>query len=157
MNTLLFTRDGSWTLRDLKAAEAPRVLAILKDGGATEATVAGCFQAGSVMLVERGGEDAGCMVATPALSGWDSLSEDSLALWVTQLQVRPSFRRRGLGKALLGFAESLARAKGKSALRLLGPDKDPRLRAYLAALGFAPLGARPQDGQDLRLFEKPLR
>lgn len=173
MNTLLFTRDGTWTLRDLKVADAPRVLAVLRDtaqalqkrglaqwsifltGG--EDLVARRFREGSVYLVERGGQDAGIMVVQLADPFWEAQGADDQALWVHSLAVRPVFAKRGLGKALLAFAESLARAKGKGALRLDVIDSNAKLKAYYAALGFSPLGVKPHEGEFIRLLEKTLR
>lgn len=173
MNTLLFTPDGPWTVRDLKVADAPRVLALLRevaqglqkrgltpwsqflDGG--EAIVERRFSEGMVCLVERGGQDAGVMVAQTMDAFWDELGRDGQALWVHSLAVRPVFTKRGLGKALLAFAESLAKARGKAFVRLDVHDANAKLKAYYSRLGFLPQGVKELDGLPVRLMEKPLR
>lgn len=172
MNTLIFTSDGPWTVRDLKAEDAPRVLALLRDvalglkkRGSTqwsqfleggEDVVARRFKEGSVILAERGGQDAGCLVLQNQDGFWDELGKDGAALWVHSLAVRPAFNKRGLGKALLDLAASLARAKGKACLRLDVYDDNAKLKAYYARLGFQAGPAKPWSGVQIRLLEKPL-
>ncbi|HTB34589.1 MAG TPA: GNAT family N-acetyltransferase [bacterium] len=173
MNTLIFTSDGPWTVRDLKADDAPRVLALLREvaqslkkrgslqwasfleGG--EDIVARRFREGSVILAERGGQDAGCMVLQNQDGFWDELGKDGTALWVHSLAVRPAFNKRGLGKALLDLAGSLARAKGKAFLRLDVYDGNTKLKAYYARLGFQPAAAKAWGSAQIRLMEKPLQ
>jgi ribosomal protein S18 acetylase RimI-like enzyme len=172
VNTLIFTSDGPWTVRDLKPGDAPRVLALLRevaqglqkrgsqqwasflDGG--EDIVDRRFREGSVILAERGGQDAGCMVVQNQDGFWDELGKDGSALWVHSLAVRPAFNQRGLGKALLDLAASLARAKGKACLRLDIYDSNTKLKAYYARLGFQAGPAKPWNGVPIRLLEKPL-
>jgi len=173
VNTLIFTADGPWTVRDLKAADAPRVLAILRevaqglqkrgstqwspfvDGG--EDIVERRFREGSVILAERGGQDAGCMVLQAQDLFWDELGKDRTAAWVHSLAVRPAFNRRGLGKALLDLAASLARAQGKACLRLDVHDGNAKLKAYYARLGFQAGPTKAWDNTLIRLMEKPLQ
>jgi ribosomal protein S18 acetylase RimI-like enzyme len=172
VNTLIFTSDGPWTVRDLKADDAPRVLALLREvaqslqkrgsaqwsqfleGG--EDVVDRRFREGSVILAERGGQDAGCMVVQNQDGFWDGLGKDGAALWVHSLAVRPAFNKRGLGKALLDLAASLARAKGKDCLRLDVLNSNAKLKAYYARLGFQAGPAKAWNGVPIRLLEKPL-
>jgi ribosomal protein S18 acetylase RimI-like enzyme len=173
VNTLIFTPDGPWTVRDLKPDDAPRVLALLRevaqglqkrgsgqwasflDGG--EDIVARRFREGSVILAERGGRDAGCMALQNRDGFWDELGHDGAALWIHDLAVHPAFNRHGLGKALLDLAGNLARANAKSCLRLDVYDSNAKLIAYYARLGFHAGPAKPWNGMDIRLMEKPLQ
>jgi predicted N-acetyltransferase YhbS len=173
VNTLIFTSDGPWTVRDLKPEDAPRVLALLREvaqslqkkgsqqwasfleGG--DDIVARRFREGSVILAERGGQDAGCIVVQNQDGFWDELGKDGAALWVHSLAVRPAFNKRGLGKALLDLAGSLARAKGKACLRLDIHDSNAKLKAYYGRFGFRPGAAKAWDGAQVRLLEKSLQ
>jgi len=173
VNTLVFTSDGPWTVRDLKADDAPRVLALLREvaqnlqkRGSTQWSqfleggqdiVERRFREGSVILAERGGQDAGCVVLQPQDLFWGDLGRDNSALWVHSLAVRPAFKGRGLGKALLDLAASLARARAKSWLRLDVIDANAKLKAYYARLGFQAGAAKDWNGSAIRLLEKPLQ
>lgn len=172
MNTLLFTADGPWTVRDLKAADAPRALAILRENaqwlqkrGSTqwnsflaggEDIVAKRFQDGMVLLVERAGKDAATMTVQMVDDLWDEVGKDGQAAWIRSMAVRSIFMKRGLGKALLGFAESLAKAKQKNYLRLDVVDGASKLKAYYARLGFKELGTKEYNGDVIRLMQKTL-
>ena len=173
MNTLLFTPDGAWTINDVKAAQAPRVLAILREtavwlqsrgldqwqvfieGG--EDIVAMRQVEGSAFLVGRGGEDAACVVLQWRDPFWGELGTDGQAAWVHSLAVRRVFAGRGLGKHLLAFMESLARARRKDYCRLDVIDSNTRLKAYYRALDYHELGTQLINGKTMRLMEKHLR
>lgn len=61
-------------------------------------------------------------------------------LVVHTLAVHPAFARRGVGRALMEFAEQLGRSRGIKALRLDVTDgNDPAIRLY-ERCGFVPLG-----------------
>lgn len=172
MNTLIFTKDGAWTVHDLKVAESGRALAILREDalwlkkrGSTqwsafveggEDIVAKRFREGLVLLAERGGQDAGTVTLQMHDDFWDELGRDGQAGWIQSLGVRPSFMGRGLGKALIKVAESMARAQHKEFLRLDVFDNAAKLKAYYAGLGFQELGTKEHQGAQLRLMELPL-
>lgn len=172
MKTLLFTSDGPWTVHDLKPADAPRVLAILREDaqwlkkkGSTqwsafleggEDIVAKRFAEGLVLLVERGGKDAATMTVQMHDDFWDDLGRDDQAAWVQSLGIRPMFMGKGLGRAMIKFAESLARAKHKEFLRLDVVDRAARLKAFYAKHGFKELGVKDHQGQSIRLMEATL-
>lgn len=172
MKTLLFTSDGPWTVHDLKVEEAPRVLAILREDaqwlkkkGSTQwgafleggdDIVAKRFREGLVLLVERGGNDAGTMTVQMHDEFWDELGRDQQAAWIQSLAIRPMFMGKGLGRAMIKFAESLGRAQHREFLRLDVLDKASRLKAFYAKHGFKELGVKDLHGEKIRLMELPL-
>ena len=172
MKTLLFTSDGPWTVHDLKPDEAPRILAILREDaqwlkkkGSTQWTafleggediVTKRFAEGLVLLIERGGKDAATMTVQMHDDFWDDLGRDNQAAWVQSLGIRPMFMGKGLGRAMIKFAESLARAKHREFLRLDVVDRATRLKAFYAKHGFKELGVKDHQGEKIRLMELPL-
>ena len=134
MNTLIFTPDGPWTLRDLKG----------QPGG------------GLVLMAERGGKEAGRMVLQRQNAFWGELGGEATT-WVQELEVQSEFRHRGLGKALLKFSEAQAAAQRSVFLRLDIDAADKRLQAWLAKFGFQALGTKDRDGKSVRLMEKLIK
>jgi GNAT superfamily N-acetyltransferase len=59
--------------------------------------------------------------------GWHATLDD--------LAVAPELRRQGIGRALLGAAASLARARACRMLQVAFPAEDPDTRAFLSACG----------------------
>lgn len=172
MNTLLFTSDGPWTIHDVKAAEAARVLAVLREDaqwlqkrGSTQwkaflegggDIVAKRFKEGLVILVERGGKDAATMTVQMHDDFWDELGRDQQAAWIQSLAIRPMFMGKGLGRAMLKFAESLGRAQHREFLRLDVLDRAAKLKAFYAKHGFKEQGLKDYQGEKIRLMELPL-
>lgn len=69
---------------------------------------------------------------------------------VHDLAVRPDYRGRGLGSALLAAAEAAARASGYVRLTLEVKEHNPRARAVYAKAGF--VTEDPTDGLGATLF-----
>jgi GNAT superfamily N-acetyltransferase len=120
-------------------------------------TVESRLAEGTVLLVERGGQDAACVAVRWADPFWESVGADGQAAWVHSLAVRRAFSGRGLGKALLAFVESMAKAQRKGFCRLDVLDANARLKAYYAALGYRERDSKPFQDRTLRLMEKTLR
>lgn len=172
METLLFTPNGPFNLRDLKAAESQRVLMVLRDaalwlqkrgsshwqdfvaGG--EEIVARRFAEGQVFLAQHDGADAGCVVLQQHDAFWDDHSAAANAGWVHSLAVKRAYSGRGLGKALLGFVEKYSEAKGKEAVRLDVFDDNAKLKGWYVKMGYRELGLKPWQGKQIRLMEKRL-
>jgi ribosomal protein S18 acetylase RimI-like enzyme len=55
---------------------------------------------------------------------------------LTELYVDPSFRRRGLGRALIGYAEQLARAHGATELLIMTGTGNVAAQALYRAAGY---------------------
>jgi ribosomal protein S18 acetylase RimI-like enzyme len=68
------------------------------------------------------------------------------------LATRASVRRRGIGKALLDFAERTFREQGKQMIRLDCLADNPALVQYYLDNGYRQVRVGPRT----RLFEKPL-
>jgi ribosomal protein S18 acetylase RimI-like enzyme len=92
------------------------------------------------LLGEVGGVLAGIMVLRTVLTL--SSSED----WaeITELYVQPSFRRRGVGTALVEAAVEIARARGCSELHLLVDPQNTSALSFYEATGFS------RDSWDMR-------
>lgn len=85
-----------------------------------------------VWLAETEGAAAGVVVLEPRADHW----------LVHSLAVRPRYQRRGFGKALLGFAETLAGEMGVPELRLHTNWRMERNLALYRACGFVDTGTR---------------
>ena len=93
--------------------------------------------AGEAFVLEReGGGFAGALV----------LEDAPDHLWVDNVAVEPALHGRGLGRALLAFAEDEARRRGHAELRLLTNERMTRNIVLYARLGYAETERREEDG-----------
>ena len=86
----------------------------------------------TAFLGEWNGEAAGLLVlrTMPTLSGADDWAE------ITEMYVRPQFRRRGIGRALVEAALDFGRKRGCREFHLLvDPSNEPG-QAFYVELGF---------------------
>jgi len=86
----------------------------------------------TAFLGEWNGEAAGLLVlrTVPTLSGADDWAE------ITEMYVRPQFRRRGIGQALVEAALDFGRKRGCREFHLLvDPSNEPG-QAFYVELGF---------------------
>ena len=136
------------------------------DGRTDEAEIASAISAGQMLVARVDGRIAGCL-RTRAL---DTTTSD-----VGLIGVDPEAWGAGIGRALVGAAENLARARGATTMRLellfprtgTHPDKE-RLRAWYARRGYSVVATIPFEDYvphaapllsapgDILLFEKPL-
>jgi GNAT superfamily N-acetyltransferase len=97
----------------------------------------------SVLVAERAGEVAGfASLAVPARE----LGEPGVGE-VTALYVHPGQWRRGVGRALMDTVGAELRDEGCDAAVLWAYEANARGRAFYAALGFEPDGARAVDAR----------
>lgn len=89
---------------------------------------------GQMYLARDDAEAAGKLAITAADDLW--ADRPGGALYVHGLMVRRAFAGRGVGRALLRWAEREAARRGKSLLRLDCDAKNPALRAYYERVGF---------------------
>ena len=84
--------------------------------------------------------------------------EDCFATYVHGLMVDRAHSGRGLGEAMLAWAEAQGRARGAVLFRLDCCESNGVLRAYYARQGFAEVGRRDFEGAwfSATLFEKRL-
>ena len=110
------------------------------------ADFAALVAAGEVHVLLAGGEPIGFIVIR---SGEGHLFIENVAL-------HPERQGVGLGRRLLEFAETSARAQGLGALRLYTNVKMTENFPFYAGLGFVETERRHDDGFDRVYFEKQL-
>ena len=90
-------------------------------------------------------------------AGFYALQIEASDAWLDHLWVRPSFMRRGVGRALFRHAEEFARAAGAKRLKIVG---DPHAELFYTRMGATVYGQQSarMDGTDryLPLLEKSL-
>jgi GNAT superfamily N-acetyltransferase len=136
------------------------------DGRTDEAEIAAAISAGQMLVARVEGRLVGCL-RTRAL---DSTMSD-----IGLIGVHPDAWGAGTGRALVDFAEDLARSRGATTMRLellvprtgSHPDKE-RLRAWYTRRGYSVVATIPFEVYvpqaapllgtpgDILLFEKPL-
>jgi GNAT superfamily N-acetyltransferase len=80
-----------------------------------------------------------CAYSDAELIGFVKLAWDGAQhAFLLEPTVRPDFRRRGIGRALVAQVVAVARARG---LDWVHVDFEPRLREFYAACGFTPTDA----------------
>ena len=82
-------------------------------------------------------EIAGRAVGFACLRLVPSLCYDPAYAELTELFVEESYRRQGVGRALMAYAERLARESGAEELVLLTGFRNARSQAFYRALGYA--------------------
>jgi ribosomal protein S18 acetylase RimI-like enzyme len=107
---------------------------------------AAAIAVGEVHLFEIEGERLGLIVARGA---GDHFFVDILA-------VAPAAQRRGVGRALMRFAEDAARRAGLGAVRLYTNVKMTENLRFYPALGYRQIDERREDGFERVYFEKRL-
>jgi predicted N-acetyltransferase YhbS len=122
------------------------------------AELAAAIDRGEVYLGEVNGEPVGTvtiLLDDPVY--WGERPPD--ALYVHKLAVRRDRAGRGVGAALVEWAETRAAAAGRGFLRLDCLRGDPGIRAYYERLGFEHRGDLDDHarGLVLSLYERPVR
>lgn len=109
---------------------------------------------GQMYLAHDDVETAGKLALTEADDLW--AGRPGNALYVHGLVVRRTFAGRGIGRALLRWAEREAARRGKSLLRLDCDALNPALRAYYERAGFAHVGDVTLPHRTAARYEKPV-
>jgi GNAT superfamily N-acetyltransferase len=86
---------------------------------------------------------------------WGGRDEGDAA-YVHSLAVRRDLAGRGIGAAVLAWAEREAAARGRRFLRLDCLAANAGLTAYYERAGFSPIGIVRLGGEAMLLLEKPL-
>jgi ribosomal protein S18 acetylase RimI-like enzyme len=138
----------------------------------------GSFSFRNAWLAEKRGEVAACLLGYPAEKAPGPIAPDTPAIFVPLLQLEAlapgswylnvlatyeAFRGKGLGRALLAHAETLAQEAGHHSISLIAADSHcDALRLY-AAKGYQEIARRPVVKDDWRvdakewiLFTKPI-
>jgi ribosomal protein S18 acetylase RimI-like enzyme len=97
------------------------------------ARLVACANIETAILAEVDGQVAGfaCVRVVPCVLYAEPYAE------LTELYVEPAFRRRGLGRALIAYAEQLARARGASELLIMTGTGNAVAQALYRAAGYA--------------------
>ena len=91
-----------------------------------------------------------------ALAGLINLHDNSVHLIVSLVTVRPDSRRRGIGRALIAFAEAEAKRRGLIGLLLHTPEKLVTAVEFYRRLAFSEVGRENVHGQTFVVFAKRL-
>ncbi len=118
----------------------------------------GSFSYRNAIMVDHAGECAGCLIGyaipddpvpigddmPPMFAGLQELENLAPATWyVNVLAVRPQFRGRGLGTALLAFADETGRALGKRGMSVIVSDANAGARRLYERCGYREAASRP--------------
>lgn len=88
---------------------------------------------GSYLVAEAGGRIVGQLMVTLEWSDW----RNGWFWWIQSVRVEPSWRRRGVYRALHSECERLARQEGACGLRLYVDRSNGGAQATYAALGMS--------------------
>ena len=162
---------AGWTLRVATEADLPAVLDLLREASEWEIArglphpwpipfplnrIRPALDQGAVYLVE---DDAGAAAATVTLlwedpAFWGERPPD--AGYVHRLAARRANAGRGIGRAVLAWAEGETRRRGRGFLRLDTLTESEGLLRYYRSSGFVPVGEVTLVGLRFTLFEKRL-
>ncbi len=130
----------------VRAAYARYVARIGREPAPMTADYEALIAAGEVWLIRAGEEVAGVLVLRP----------QPPALLVENVAVAPGFQGRGLGRALMAFADAHARAEGLAEVVLYTNERMTENLRFYPALGFTETGRAMQDGFARVFYRKPL-
>jgi len=120
----------------VRAAYAHYVARIGREPAPMTADYAALIGAGEVWLARADDEVAGVLVLRP----------QPPALLVENVAVAPGHQGRGLGRALMAFAEDHARAEGLGEVVLYTNERMTENLRFYPALGYVETGRGVQDG-----------
>lgn len=118
------------------AGELARLNAAFNDVSDSAAQIAArlvaCAEIETAILAELDGQVGGfaCVRVVPCVLYAEPYAE------LTELYVAPPFRRRGLGRALIAYAERLARARGATDLLIMTGVNNAAAQALYRAAGY---------------------
>lgn len=137
----------------VRAAYSKYVPRIGKPPAPMLADYAALVAGGRVYVIDGDDEEGGGPAATVGLI---VLADEPDHLHVENVAVRPDAQGRGLGRALMAFAEAEARRRGYGELRLYTHERMVENLPLYAALGFEETGRGVQDGYARVFFRKRL-
>lgn len=139
--------DAAAVAAIVERAYAPWVPVVGRRPGPMEDDYAARCAAGQAFLLEEAGAIRGVLVLAEAA---DHLLLDNVA-------VEPAARGRGLGRALVAFAEAEARRRGFAEVRLYTHARMEANIALYTRLGYVQTARRQQDGFDRVFMSKSLQ
>lgn len=128
----------------VRAAYAQYVGRIGREPAPMAADYPALIAAGGVWVARSGAEVAGVLVLRP----------QPPSLLLENVAVAPAHRGRGLGRALIAFAEEQARAAGLDAVTLYTNERMTENLRFYPALGYVETGRAMQDGFARVFFRK---
>jgi ribosomal protein S18 acetylase RimI-like enzyme len=139
--------DANAVTAVVRSAYAEYVERIGREPAPMTADHAALIAAGEVWVARDGADLVGVLVLRP----------DGPSLLLENVAVAPAHRGRGIGRALIGFAEERARAGGFAAVTLYTNERMTENLGMYPALGYAETGRRVEDGFARVYFRKPVR
>lgn len=125
----------------------------------------GAFSYRNAVMIDHGGECAGCLIGYEIPDDPVPVGEDMPAMfvplqelenlapgtwYVNVLAVRPRFRHLGLGTQLLAFADETGRALRKRGMSVIVSDANPGARRLYERCGYRAAARRPIVKEDWR-------
>lgn len=125
----------------------------------------GAFSYRNAVMIEHGGECAGCLIGYEIPDDPVPIGEDMPAMfvplqelenlapgtwYVNVLAVRPHFRHLGLGTKLLAFADQTGGALRKRGMSVIVSDANPGARRLYERCGYREAATRPMVKEDWR-------
>lgn len=138
--------DAAAVAACVRAAYAGYVALIGREPAPMGADYAALIAAAAVWVADDAGEVVGVLV----------LHERGTALLIENVAVHPSRQGRGIGRALVAFAEEQARAAGLAEVTLYTNARMTANLRFYPALGYAETGRRAEDGFDRVFYRKRL-
>jgi ribosomal protein S18 acetylase RimI-like enzyme len=105
---------------------------VLDSAAQIAARLAACADIETAILAELDGQVGGfaCVRVVPCVLYAEPYAE------LTELYVEPALRRRGLGRALIAYAEQLARERGAAELLIMTGTSNLAAQALYRAVGY---------------------
>jgi ribosomal protein S18 acetylase RimI-like enzyme len=141
--TLSDRRAVERVVRDAYSVYVPR---IGREPGPMRADYAELIDAGEVWVAAEGADVVGVLV----------LRADPGSLLLENVAVAPAAQGRGVGRALLAFAEDEARAHGLPEIRLYTHELMTENQRLYRSLGYEETGRRTDEGFARVYFRKPV-
>ena len=125
----------------------------------------GSFSYRNAMMIDHGGECAGCLMGYEIPEQPEPIGDDMPAMfvplqelenlapgtwYVNVLAVRPQFRRLGLGTRLLAFADQTGRSLGKRGMSIIVSDANRGARRLYERCGYREAATRPMVKENWR-------
>lgn len=139
-----------------EAAYAPFIPLIGRRPAPMDADFPAQIAAGRVWAAEGEAQGQGAEGRAGAILGYVALEFRADDALLESVAVHPRAAGRGLGRALIAFAEAEARRRGRSVLRLYTNARMTANLKLYPRLGYRETARRREDGFDRAFFEKPL-
>lgn len=150
------TASGPPGLRHATAADLPAIKAIIDAAYAKYLTRMDKRPAPMFRDYGPSVEDGTTWVAGSPVAAVLTLYPREDHLLVENIAIHPDAQGRGLGRALMGFAEQEAARRGFTRMALVTHEAMTENQAIYGRLGYTEVGRRAEDGYRRIYLEKPL-